>query len=165
MIKHLFYIIAIFHSLITYAQPLTPDLECVSIPNNTYQICTLESYSAFGPYDDVVFYRLEEKRYLYLLGLSYGDNMTFGGFSFSDGGKYMWVSWAEEGHSSFVFYETADFLQQAENAKSLYYINGYGLSEFLSFSDDAKVKFSRDYNQTDDFRDNPRTYEVFLLKE
>ena len=125
-------------------------LSCVVITNNTNQICFITTTSPYGPYDELVMYHRTVQGELFLLGSEQGSVATFGGIGFSEGGRYMWTSWAEEGHPSFSFYKTQDFLAAGMNTHSLMILNVYGFDEFVSFTDEGKVSYTRMQSSTEE---------------
>ena len=116
-------------------------LECSKITGRTDQLCVLITQSPFGPYDDVVFYRMNKAGYLTLLGSQSGDVATFGGFGFSSAGTYMWLSWAEEGHPHFEFYRTNAFMENGTSAKMLELLSDYYFEDFEKFTEKAEVVY------------------------
>ena len=104
----------------------------------------IRTESPYGPYDQVVYYRLDKDQRAYLLGSEDGGVGTFGGIGFSDGGKYMWLGWAEEGHPHFTFYRTQQFIDNGINAEGIDTLGEYEFQWFLSFSDDALVRYAID---------------------
>jgi len=120
----------------------TLPLDCSVIPAQTDQLCVAVTGSTSGPYDDVVIYRKKADGSLFLLGSHQGGVGTFNGFGFSDGGRFMWESWAEEGHPYFLFYRTDHYLSEGKNTKSLNVLNEYYLEYFHQFTDTGKVAYA-----------------------
>ena len=137
-------------------------LNCFPIPIHKDQLCTVKTISPYGPYDDVVFYRKTEQNELFLLGNQKGGVATFAGIGFSEQGVYMWISWAEEGHPSFGFYKTAIFLEGGLATEMLDSLDDYAFDEFVGFSDDGKVSYSRQKSMTDDCSHKPCIYNLYL---
>lgn len=119
-------------------------LECREIPNKTDRLCYIQTESSYGPYDDIVFYRMSQRGYATLLGSQSGGVATFGGFDFSTGGIYMWLSWAEEGHPHFAFYRTTEFMANGINTKVLKILGDYYFNGFEKFTDSGEVIYSLD---------------------
>lgn len=116
-------------------------LECSKIPGRTDHLCVLETQASYGPYDDVVFYRMDKDGYLTLLGSQSGGVATFGGFDFSSAGTYMWLSWAEEGHPNFGFYRTNAFMKNGTSAKMLEMLSDYYFYDFEEFTEKGEVLY------------------------
>ncbi|RDH84500.1 MAG: hypothetical protein DIZ80_03200 [endosymbiont of Galathealinum brachiosum] len=121
---------------------LSLPLVCATIPSIEEQLCYSSTNSSYGPYDDVVFYKIDKYGEEVLLGSQSGGVATFGGFDFSLGGRYMWVSWAEEGHPFFEFYRTNDFLENGIKSKSLEVLGDYYFEQFTQFSENGNVAYS-----------------------
>ncbi|MDH3342471.1 MAG: hypothetical protein OEM07_01985 [Gammaproteobacteria bacterium] len=135
--------------------PKSLPLECHEITGNINKLCFIQTQSSYGPYDDIVFYRVDPRGYATFLGSESGSVATFGGFEFSDKGIYMWLSWAEEGHPHFEFYRTRDFLENGTQAKILQIIGDYYFDGFVSFSDSGKVVYSIDNQLTENCANIP----------
>jgi len=114
-------------------------LECHKIPNHNEHLCFIVTQNPDGPFDDIVFYRMDKSGGIALLGSKIGEGDNFGGFDFSNGGKYMWLSWAEEGHPHFEFYRTSEFLINGTETKALKVLSDYYFDDFKSFTDDGEV--------------------------
>jgi|GEM_PF-1043595 hypothetical protein len=128
-------------------KPVSLPLECRNIAGFNDQLCFIRTESIFGPYDDVVFYRINSTGQVIFLGSESNAVTTFGGLEFSEAGKYMWLSWAEEGHPHFEFYLTRDFLDNGTHARVLEVIGDYYFGQFVKFSDEGIVT----YSLSDDF--------------
>ena len=124
--------------------PKSLPLECSKIPAKNDQLCFIQTQSPYGPYDDIVFYRVDDKGYATLLGSQLGGVATFGGFGFSPAGVYMWLSWAEEGHPHFEFYRTTEFMTNGINTKALKILGDYYFNDFEKFSDAGEVVYRLD---------------------
>lgn len=116
-------------------------LECRKIPTKDEHLCFIETQSPYGPYDDVVFYRMDKAGDVALLGSQAGEVATFGGVDFSTGGTFMWISWAEEGHPHFVFYSTSEFMINGINSKTLNILGDYYFDGFEKFTDAGEVVY------------------------
>ena len=123
-------------------KPVSLPLDCSDIPGLNDRFCFVRTESEFGPYDDIVFYRVDTTGQIILLGSKSDAVSTFGGFGFSSGSKYMWISWAEEGHPYFEFYRTRDFLDNGIHARVLETIGDYYFDQFVEFSDAGVVTYS-----------------------
>ncbi len=123
-------------------QPRTIPLECNRITGLIEQLCFIRTDSVYGPYDDIVFYLIDKAGNKFFLSSNSGNVSTFGGFDFSTHGKYMWLSWAEEGHPYFEFYLTKNFLEQGTSAKVLATLANYYFDQFEKFSDSGEVIYS-----------------------
>ena len=120
------------------------DLTCQPIPNNNFQICSLETLSEYGPFDDVVFYKRDQEGYLTLLSSQKSYGQTFGSIEFSEKGKYLYLSWAEEGHPQFHFYLTSKFLESGLSSDLVGFLEDYYLVYIKSFSDDGQLIYLAD---------------------
>ena len=139
--KHLL-LLPLFFCINIYADNKTLTLECTDIPKISEQLCISKTASPLFIYEDLVFYSNNSKLGLVLIDMYKSDITAFSGFSFSDGGKYMYVGWAEEGHEHFVFYETKEFLKRGLKANSIALISDYYFKDFLSFKDNGEVTYS-----------------------
>ncbi len=128
------------------ASPTALSLNCTPIPSQTAahsgQLCVGITPSPTGPYDDVVIYHQTKETALVLLGSYRNGVSTFGGFGFTAGGRLMWESWAEEGHSSYSFYETAHYLSAGQDAKAIDHLDGYSVEQIHQFTDDGKLVYA-----------------------
>jgi len=137
-IKSILSLIAICLPLL--AQENSLELKCFSIPKSKKELCTSQTINAYIPYEDTTFY-LKKEGDFYFIDVFLADMTSFGSFDFSDGGKYMYISFSEEGHEYFVFYKTKEFLSQGHKAKSLAILNEYNFKEFSHFEDSGKVSY------------------------
>ena len=119
-------------------------LQCRSTPAQSDQLCIIRTDSPYGPYDDVVFYRLDKNGDATLLGSQRGEVATFGGFEFSTGGIFMWLSWAEEGHPHFEFYRTKEFMTDGISANALKVLSDYYFNSFEKFTVTGEVVYTLD---------------------
>ena len=149
-------------------------LECHKIPNKKDQLCYIETEADYGPYDDIVLYRVNSRDYATFLGSQSGGVATFGGFDFSTGGTYMWLEWAEEGHPHYEFYRTADFLGNGTSAKILSILGDYYFDGFEEFTDAGKVVYRLADEAYEDcskagkgvsYKINPKTSEKYCIKK
>ena len=149
-------------------------LECSKIPNKSDHLCFIQTQSPYGPYDDIVFYRISHSGDVVLLGSQSGGVATFGGFDFSTGGIYMWVSWAEEGHPRFAFYRTTEFMANGINTKALEILGDYYFNGFEKFTDSGEVVYSLDdaaFENCDNagesvsYKIDPETSEKYCVKQ
>ena len=132
----------------------TLPLECDAIVGSQGMLCIIRTESAYGPFDDVIFYYLDEMGAVTLLGNHSDAVSTFAGLGFSSGGKYLWVGWAEEGHPYFEFYRTSDFIKQGTDAPMQYVLHDYYFNQFESFTDGGIVTYSKiDDNSEDPIKD------------
>ena len=143
----------------SYSEPLV--LKCVLVPQHSDQLCIIKTSSPYGPYDDVVFYRKTKQDEKFLLGSATGGVAVFSGFGFSDKGRYMWASWAEEGHAAFYFFDTDMFLSNGPDANHLASLHDDDLYEFVEFSDTGKVTYTK---QPDDLANCGSTPCLYSLK-
>jgi len=127
---------------IKYEQQL--ELNCIAIPNNNNQLCSVETESQYGPFDDVVFYKRDEEGYLFLLGSQKSYGQTFGSIEFSENGKYLYLSWAEEGHPQFHFYLTSKFLEGGIKADIIKHFEDYYLFYIQRLTDEGKLTYLAD---------------------
>lgn len=119
-------------------------LECAPIPKHTEQLCVGITPTPYGPFDDVVIYSKTIDGQLTLLESIRNQVGVFAGMGFSNGGRLMWVSWAEEGHGSFAFYDTQHYLAEGSDAKPLGQLSDYHLDHLYSFTDDGVVAYMTD---------------------
>lgn len=146
-------------------QATTLLLDCIVVPSVKDQLCYATTNSAFGPYEDVVFFRKTAEGELYFLGSDKNGVANFGGAGFSDGGKYMWLEWSEEGHPLFSFYITDFFLSDGLDAPAIATLDAYGFHEFIRFGDDGTVLYTKEQVNEDTCHKTPCTYTFSLRKE
>ena len=118
---------------------------CETIPTTKQAICLIKTESQYGPYNDVVFYHRSETGYLRYLKSETGSVAIFGGIHFSKGGKYLFESWAEEGHPSLVFYKTEDYItgMYDRGNKVRGVINDYHFDRVRQFSDEGQIAYTQ----------------------
>ena len=154
--------------------PKSLPLECSKIPNKSDRLCYIQTESSYGPYDDIVFYRVDGRGYATLLGSQSGGVATFGGFGFSTGGTYMWLEWAEEGHPHFEFYNTSEFQTNGTSTKILNILGDYYFNGFEKFTDSGEVVYLLDdaaFENCDDagkdvsYKINTETSERYCMKK
>ena len=92
-------------------------LECSKIPTKVEYLCFIETQSPYGPYDDVVFYRMDKAGAVASLGSQTGEVATLGGVDFSSVGIFMWLSWVDEWHQHVQFYRQLDVRTHTMNSK------------------------------------------------
>ncbi|MCK5663076.1 MAG: hypothetical protein KAI17_06300 [Thiotrichaceae bacterium] len=157
----------------SHSQQVTLPLECIAVESFNEQLCFISTESPFGPFDDIVFYKINTSGDIVYLSSESNGNTTFGGLGFSEGNKYMWLSWAEEGHPYFEFYLTDDFLDNGSKAHVVDVIGDYYFEQFEKFSDTGEVVYllSEDFTEccteTDknsEFIINPLTGNKQILK-
>ena len=137
-------------------------LQCSVVAGFGGELCFAKTASPHGPFDDVVFYRRTEQGELYLLSSQITGGSAFAGFDFSDKGRYMWVSWADEGHPYFSFYKTEAFLDDGEDAKTLSILSVYGFENFKSFTDEGMVIYTLEQGESEACQNKPCTYRFDL---
>jgi len=129
-------------------------LECDAIAGSQEMLCIIMTESAYGPFDDVIFYYLDKMDSMTYLGSHSDGGSTFAGLGFSSGGKYLWIGWAEEGHPYFEFYSTNDFIKQGTSASMRYVLHDYYFNQFETFTDAGIVTYSQiDDNSEDPIKD------------
>lgn len=135
--------------------PTSLPLECHAIPAIDDQLCFIKTTSPLGPYDDVVFYRVNAQAELSLLGSQSSGVATFSFPGFSEQGRYMWLEWAEEGHAYFIFYKIEQFLDAGTSANVIATLNDYAFDAFVSFSDEDGVIYSQQADMGDECISEP----------
>lgn len=123
---------------LSYGAAQQPPLECYPIPKHQDQLCVVTTQSPHGPWDQVVYYRSKPGQGLTLLGVDKGGVATFGGIEFSTEGRYLMLSWAEEGHPQFTFYETQGFLN-GNTKTSIGFYEQYHFDHIDYFGDEGIV--------------------------
>ncbi len=170
---HLFNSTLVLASSESKTQQVTLPLECTSAENFNEQLCFISTESPFGPFDDIVFYKISKSGDIVYLSSESHGNTTFGGFGFSEGSKYLWISWAEEGHPLFYFHLTSDFLANGSKAIVLDVISDYYFEQFEQFSESGEVIYllSEDFTECctekgkhSEFLINPLTGNKQVLK-
>ena len=126
----------------TAAQQPGLALDCQHIPQQNIQLCVVRTDSALGPFDDVVLYRYSSSQGMTMLESYQSQTSTFTGVGFSDGGRYMWLSWADEGHPYYLIYNTRDFLNNAHETKSIKTVGDYYLEDIVSFTDQGVLSYT-----------------------
>ena len=120
-------------------QALTLPINCHAIPNHADVLCLVETYSADNPVNDVVFYRRNEFGSFVFLEAIKGDVAHVFFKDFSTGGKYTVIGYAEEGHPSFIIYETSTFLSSTRPIKRPALISDYFITNILSLDDEGNA--------------------------
>ena len=145
MYKFIFSVLLFLTMQVNATEPVKKQslpLVCAAIPSQAEQLCYIRTNSSYGPYDDIVFYKLDKYEEVVLLGSQSGGVATFVGFDFSIGGLYMWVSWAEEGHPYFEFYRTNEFLENGVKSQSLKVLGDYYFENFENFGEDGQIIYA-----------------------
>ncbi len=102
-------------------------------------MCVVSTASPDMPVNDVVFYRQNDiGRFVFLEAIK-GDVAHVFVKNFSTGGKYIITGYAEEGHPSFIVYETDTFLFASRPIKSVALISNYFITNILSLDDDGNA--------------------------
>lgn len=125
-------------------------LICTALPRSTDSICYSVSASPNGPYDDVDIYHLTHKGRRILLSHNTGGVATFNGIGFSPNGRYMWESWAEEGHPYYIFYSTTYYLVYGSKTDSINVLDDYYFNAAIALTDNGEFIYSHTNN------DNPK---------
>jgi hypothetical protein len=119
-------------------------LACYFIPAHDDQLCIATTASEFAPVDDLIFYKRYKDQQLSLLRVDKGDIAVTWLHGFSNGGKYLILGKAEEGHPSFVIFATTEFLSDKEIVEPVALISNYFIDALMKLSDDgiAEVSYS-----------------------
>lgn len=121
-------------------QSLISDRLCLQQPNQTRSLCIVATQSPHGPFDDVVFYVRDSEGRLTMIEAVQGEGSVFGGAEFSEGGRFLALTWADEGHPHTYFY-SADKYLGGDNKPSLGILSDYGYSGIKSITDDGQVTY------------------------
>ncbi len=121
-------------------------LKCTMLPRSIDSICYSVSVSPNGPYDDVDIYHKTHKGKLILLSHNTGGVATFNGIGFSPSGRYMWESWADEGHPYYVFYLTSYYLVYGSKVNAIKILDDYYLDEAITLTDNGEFIYSHTNN-------------------
>lgn len=140
-------------------------LICTVMPSIGQPLCYVRTGSPYGPYDDIVFYRIDKYAEAILLGSQSGGVAVFGGFDFSPRGQFMWLSWAEEGHPYFEFYRTTDFLEKGIKSKTLKVLSDYYFESFVQFNENGDVVYSLSVNSIENCADTGKGARVSINAE
>ncbi len=110
---------------------------CKIIPHSTDSLCAVEHIHYEGVLmSSVKFYLIRGEQKLQLNTHQTNNSISsFGGFAFSDNGKYLYLSWADEGHPYFIFFDTDKFIHEQENAGVGHGFEDYYLYQIISFTD------------------------------
>jgi hypothetical protein len=125
------------------------DIHCETIPlvdgiSNRKQLCTLiiDEYEPFYV-TKVTFFIKDEKGDINVLNnLEDSGSSSFSHFKFSDNGKYLYVSFADEGHPFFVFFDTQKFIHNDKEPEVGEVFEEYYLDHIESFYDNGDFVFS-----------------------
>ncbi|MDH5356136.1 MAG: hypothetical protein OEY09_16965 [Gammaproteobacteria bacterium] len=120
---------------------ITLTATCENVPQSSDQLCHIITESPWGPFDDVAFYRLSDSGSAFLLAAYSGGGGIYNGTGYSEGGGFMWLSFAEEGHPYFIFYRTQDFLEVGQHADSIATLGDYYFEDFRTFADSGEVTY------------------------
>ncbi|GAC13871.1 hypothetical protein GLIP_1230 [Aliiglaciecola lipolytica E3] len=138
--KACLFIASILYSLYSFAEDNLP-IECQTVPNKQIDICTLSTQSEHYPVNDLILYKREDGRFFVYLETIKGDVAGSWFWGFSNQGKYAVMSFAEEGHPHFVFYDTEQFLQSEQRPKPISVVSDYFLGQLMELRDDGTAIF------------------------
>jgi len=124
------------------------DIHCVIIPSdqtvNTKQLCTLtvDEYEPVYVTKVTFFVKNEHGDIRVLNDLVNAGNASFSHFEFSENGKYLYITFADEGHPFFVFFDTQKFINDDKNAEVGEVFEEYFLDHIESFYDNGDFVFA-----------------------
>lgn len=110
------------------------ELKCSSHPDGASDLCALITQSAFGPFDDVVFYNRDKIGTLSFLRAQPGSVSIFDDMGFSESGQYLWVTWRSEGHPVISIYRSDDFSIPYQRADAIRVFHQPGLDHIDGIS-------------------------------
>jgi hypothetical protein len=130
--------LAIFFSINVTAEDIDSiPITCYKIPENTVQLCTVETNSSFGPVNDVVFYKRDQEGLLTYLRAQKAEVAVIFIAGFSTGGKLTIIGEADEGHPSFIIYKTKALLDSERSAQPVGILSDYYLREITKLADNG----------------------------
>ena len=114
-------------------------LECQQVPQRSESICSLSTPSELMPVNDVVFYKKVKQGGLVFLNAQQGDVAMTWLAGFSKHGRYTIIGKSEEGHPSFLLYDTNEFLDPYIDAKAIGFLSEYHVSHIVELSDNGRA--------------------------
>lgn len=124
------------------------DIHCTVIPSDkttkTKQLCTL-TVDEYEPVHltKVTFFIKDEQGDIQVLNeLADSGNSSFSHFDFSQNGKYLYITFADEGHPFFVFFDTQKFINDDKNAQVGEVFEEYFLDHIEAFYDNGDFVFA-----------------------
>ena len=111
-------------------------LDCYKVPLQPKEYCMVTTRSAYGPFDDAVFYLKDQGELQFLRSVS-GQVATYGFIGFSVRGQYAVEAWAEEGHPIFMFYRSQQLL--SPDAEPLLVFAKYPFAHVDQINDDGSA--------------------------
>ena len=118
---------------------VTLPMDCHTIPQHSDSLCIVETPSSDMPVNDIVFYRKDEFDRFVLLEAIKGDIAYVFIKGFSTGGKYTIIGYAEEGHPSYIIYETDTFLSAERPIDMVALVSDYFITNMLSLDDEGNA--------------------------
>jgi len=124
------------------------DIHCATIPSdetvNTKQLCTLEvdEYEPFYVTKVTFFIKDDNGDINVLSNLEDSGSSSFSHFDFSENGKYLYVTFADEGHPFFVFFDTQKFINNDKNPQVGELFEEYFLDHIESFYDNGDIVYA-----------------------
>jgi len=112
--------------------------------NKPEQLCTL-TVDEYEPVyvTKVTFFIKDENGAIRVLNdLVNAGNASFSHFEFSEYGKYLYITFADEGHPFFVFFDTQKFINDDKNAEVGEVFEEYFLDHIESFYDNGDFVFA-----------------------
>ncbi|WJG07912.1 hypothetical protein [Aliiglaciecola sp. LCG003] len=110
-------------------------LSCEPIPQHKQKLCVASTHSKLNAVNDVVFYHSDQGDNLTLLHVRKGDVAVTWLEGFSLGGRYTIIGEAEEGHPSYLIYDTEQFIDTEYDPKPVAVISDYLFSGLNSLTD------------------------------
>ena len=114
-------------------------LDCYTIVGRTEQFCILATPSPLHPVDDVVFFRRDEMGQLTLLRAELGDIALVWIHGFSTDGKYTVIGYAEEGHPSYLVYDTQKVLTPGFTLNPVAVVSDYQIVNLHRLDGDGRA--------------------------
>jgi hypothetical protein len=134
---------------------VTLPMDCHIIPQHSDSLCIVETPSSDMPVNDIVFYRKDEFDRFVLLEAIKGDIAYVFIKGFSTGGKYTIIGYAEEGHPSYIIYETDTFLSAERPIDMVALVSDYFITNMLSLDDEGNAHSQRYSKRRELYNINP----------
>lgn len=116
--------------------------QTVRVDGRSDLLCVIVTDSPYGPFDEVAIYHIDDARRYRKIYSETGGVGVFGGLEFSPNGRYMSLSWSEEGHPYVTFYNTDAFLQYGAGERAgLSQLGMYDLQYVNALNDDGTATF------------------------
>lgn len=114
----------------------------MAVPNANNHLCTGQAEGFEPMYRDLLFFEKAAHGSLRFLGVEASTSVGEAAFwGFSDDGQYLVIETSEEGHASYLIYETTPFIQYPESTKGIALVSDYYLPLLVALDGDGHAIF------------------------